>query len=1136
MFTDRHIDVTDPKYRKAAARILRVYDHPTSEADVTSAIRDFLVETELVNRDEISEEYHPAEGSLSAVDLTALDTFIEVKVRIGMAGPGIPDPRHVAQLDYYLEQSAQDGRVRMGILTDGKYWLLRWPGAGEVRLTRPWFMTLDSSARLDWVRLYDWLRDDALVSLENIPPDRRNVAARFSPESPNYQRDISVLSSLYREAQSLETIRVKRQLWRDLLRTALGEIVHNDDKLDDLFIRHTYLSAVIGMVVQASFGIDIRQLAEDEPEDLLNGRRFRNDTGLAGIVESDFFSWPEEVGGGPWLQSMARRVATFDWKSAPPDIGVVLYQGIIPADERRQLGEYYTPDWLARSMVEELVTDPLSQRVLDPACGSGTFIAEAVAHFIKAALPEGASPQLHPKNILERLQDSVIGIDVHPVAVHLARAAWALSARPAIAAASEQGFYSSMSIPVYLGDSLQLRYRTGDLFAENEITIQTQDEENTELVFPVSLVDRPENFDSLMVDVSRYIEEGGDPFPALDYNHISDPWERETLESTITAMQKLHEAGRNHIWAYYTRNMVRPVALSRRKVDVVIGNPPWINYNQTSDVLREEMLNLSRDRYGIWVGGRYATHQDVASLFFVRCVDLYLGQRGLIGFVMPHSALQSGQHSRWRTGKWESPPTGRGKARAPSYTLSVEFNQKTAWDLERLEPNNFFPVPACVVFARSTGNSGVATPLTGNVERWLGAAGAPDNERVSYAIADTRKVGDSPYAALSRNGATIFPRCLFFVNETDNPAIIQAGQTITVNPRRGVHDHSPWKDLDLTTISGQTIERAHLFDVHLGETIAPYVTLEPLNALLPLKQGESSTPKDENGPGGIRLGALQQQMRQRWQTVSHLWDANRKLTERKNLQQQVDYMGKLSAQLQWQQNPGDRPVRIVYTSSGEPTAALLDDGAALAENVLYWIPCRDRYEAHYLLAIINSETLYSLVKPLMPKGQFGARHLHKHLWKLPIPEFDPKQKLHMVIAQEPGSGRRRGPQQKLAEVREERGEKFSVTIARDELRNWLRSSAEGKEVEAAVAALLGQGVDYRGTITIEPDKRFGKPCIRGIRMTVQDVMEYLAGGESWADFLEDFYNLTESDLYACLSFAAAEQMDDDYSRLRYAVI
>ena len=77
----------------------------------------------------------------------------------------------------------------------------------------------------------------------------------------------------------------------------------------------------------------------------------------------------------------------------------------------------------------------------------------------------------------------------------------------------------------------------------------------------------------------------------------------------------------------------------------------------------------------------------------------------------------------------------------------------------------------------------------------------------------------------------------------------------------------------MTAISSQTVERTHLFDIHLGETIAPYVALEPLRALLPLKQGDAAIPADENGPGGIGLGGLNQRMRERWQTVSGLWDS-----------------------------------------------------------------------------------------------------------------------------------------------------------------------------------------------------------------------------------------------------------------------
>jgi uncharacterized protein (DUF433 family) len=63
-------------------------------------------------------------------------------------------------------------------------------------------------------------------------------------------------------------------------------------------------------------------------------------------------------------------------------------------------------------------------------------------------------------------------------------------------------------------------------------------------------------------------------------------------------------------------------------------------------------------------------------------------------------------------------------------------------------------------------------------------------------------------------------------------------------------------------------------------------------------------------------------------------------------------------------------------------------------------------------------------------------------------------------------------------------------------------------------------MDYRKIITIEPGKRSGKPCIRGMRMTVYDVLEYLAGGMTQEEILEDFPYLTREDILACLAFAA----------------
>ena len=65
--------------------------------------------------------------------------------------------------------------------------------------------------------------------------------------------------------------------------------------------------------------------------------------------------------------------------------------------------------------------------------------------------------------------------------------------------------------------------------------------------------------------------------------------------------------------------------------------------------------------------------------------------------------------------------------------------------------------------------------------------------------------------------------------------------------------------------------------------------------------------------------------------------------------------------------------------------------------------------------------------------------------------------------------------------------------------------------------------DWRKIITIEPGKRSGKPCIRGTRMAVQDVLEYLASGMSMEEILDDFPYLTREDIHACLAYAAARE-------------
>ena len=84
----------------------------------------------------------------------------------------------------------------------------------------------------------------------------------------------------------------------------------------------------------------------------------------------------------------------------------------------------------------------------------------------------------------------------------------------------------------------------------------------------------------------------------------------------------------------------------------------------------------------------------------------------------------------------------------------------------------------------------------------------------------------------------------------------------------------------------------------------------------------------------------------------------------------------------------------------------------------------------------------------------------------------------------------------------------------------LRHESENHRLDRSSGRGHFPDMEYRHIITIEPGKRSGKPCIRGMRITVTDVLDYLAGGMSIPQILADFPELTEEDIRACLAFAA----------------
>jgi SAM-dependent methyltransferase len=429
------------------------------------------------------------------------------------------------------------------------------------------------------------------------------------------------LASLYQAHSQLPSVKLKRELWAKLLTTALGTAFADEDRL---FVEHTLLVITAELISHAVVGFDPADPSISAVT-LAQGALF-SQAQIAGVVEADFFDWVVEVPGGDrFVKTLARRLARFAWGQVEHDVMKVLYESVIGADTRHRLGEYYTPDWLADEIVAAAVTDPLHQRVLDPGCGSGTFLFHAVRRYLRAADDAGVG---NPEAILG-VTSRVVGVDVHPVAVTFARVTYLLAiGMDRLQAADRPAF----AVPVYLGDSVQWgQERT--LFSADALSVPTDDGAQLfadELRFPERLLADAGHFDRLVAELADKAagRRPGAPVPLLapTFRRFAiHPDDQEALARTFETMCRLHDQGRDHIWGYYVRNLARPVWLSQpaNRVDVLVGNPPWLSFRFMPAAMQLAFAAMSRER-GLWAGATVATHQDLSGLFVVRCVELYL--------------------------------------------------------------------------------------------------------------------------------------------------------------------------------------------------------------------------------------------------------------------------------------------------------------------------------------------------------------------------------------------------------------------------------------------------------------------------------------------------------------------------------
>ncbi len=325
-----------------------------------------------------------------------------------------------------------------------------------------------------------------------MPPDPATVRIELGADSPAYRvAEIGAAELVGAPEDRSRRPRLKRRLWAQLLKFVYGRDVESDA----LWLQHTYLVIVAKCIAFAVLGLN-----EDDPATLLSGEALVG-AGINGAVESDFFDWiVADADGAKLVRRIMAHVRRFRLAEVESDVMKTLYKSLIDRAERHGLGEYYTPDWLAAKMVKHAIDRPLEQKVLDPACGSGNVPLPR-----GAALPrEAREGDLDPSVVATEVAEHVAGIDIHPVAVIIARVTYLLALAPALQIGEEPS-----TVPVYLGDSLQLS--VSQHFNEKQLTIivpAVGGLPQTQLDFPELLCRDPDIFDQ-MVEIMRRGSETG---------------------------------------------------------------------------------------------------------------------------------------------------------------------------------------------------------------------------------------------------------------------------------------------------------------------------------------------------------------------------------------------------------------------------------------------------------------------------------------------------------------------------------------------------------------------------------------------------------------------------------------------------
>jgi len=845
--------------------------------------------------------------------------------------------------------------------------------------------------------VYFWL-DRYFLRQEILAPTTEEIVKDFGLRSHAFHAAGQALLSRWGNLKDQPEFSVVYESWAKYLLIVYGTFVGDEE----LFIRHTYLSTLAKLMAWRRLTGERTAPDDDQILSLLEGQFFK-EQGIENFLEEDFFSWvareEAKVTGVGTARQLLSLLQNYNLRGLSEDVLKSLYQELVDPETRHDLGEYYTPDWLAHRMTRKLLEGNPQGTLLDPSCGSGTFLYLAVR--------EKRERLGDTRQTLEHILGSVVGVDIHPLAVTVAKTNYILALGDLLG--KRRG---KISIPIYLADTLRLPERWAETaLADYEVTIDDQT-----IYLPQALLESPELYDEAIEAAKEFAVQnvGRQPTAELFTNYLRAQ-HANLLEKDVPvhklfviskALRDLIESRRDTIWAFVLKNIYKPLFL-KGNFDFVVGNPPWLSFRYAEPEYQKFLKRQITQVYNLLLSrGELITHIELGTLFFVRAADLYLRPQGTIAFVLPRAIFTADQHDDFRRGKF-------------TFT-SAKVGIEEVWDLEEVEP--LFNVPACVAFGGKEENPEISYPLQSQTLRGtLPRRNADLTEAsASLAVSDDQiflsQLGKrsfwsavkgvqaeeaSYYEKHFHEGATIVPRALWFVEVKVSPLGFNPSlPPLETAERAKKWAKAPYKGLVLKG----NVESRFLYATVLSTDLLPFGHLDYRLVVSPIEPRGTGynfvTAEEARKRGFVHLAQWLEKAQAEWEKRRGA------KAERMDIYERLDRVHGLTAQ-----NPQTKH-RVIYpTSATYLCACVVEDRPVefeireqkikavgfVADYVTYYLETDQANEAYYMAAVLNAPIIDRVIKPMQARGLWGPRHICKKVLELPIPRFDPSEEAHRKL-------------------------------------------------------------------------------------------------------------------------------------------